>query len=98
MFGLFVVIGIMAVAEGLSRQRDMQQSIKELRDSVQEVRDALKSVSSKTKEQFAHIHGKLGASQPPNMHDRRLADRRKTDADWMTDSDYKSPAASATTK
>ena len=91
MFALFVVIGIMAVAEGLSRQRDMQQSIKELRDSVQEVRDALKSVSSKTKEQLAHIHGKLGTSQPPNMHDRRLADRRKSSSDWLTDSDLGTP-------
>jgi uncharacterized coiled-coil protein SlyX len=88
MFALFVVVGIMAVAEGLSRQRSMQQAIKELSDSVQEIRDALKSVSSKTKEQLSHIHGRLEAYQPSSAPDRRLAERRKSNADWMVDSDF----------
>lgn len=91
MFALFVVVGIMAVAEGLSRQRDMQQSIKVLSDSVQEVRDALKSVSSKTKEQISNIHGRLEAGKSSSVHDRRLAERRQSNADWMVDSDFSGP-------
>jgi ElaB/YqjD/DUF883 family membrane-anchored ribosome-binding protein len=90
-FSLFCVIGIMAVAEGLARQRAMQQSIKEINDSVQDVRDAVKSVSSKAKEEISNIKGRLEACQSCPTQDRRSAERRKTDSDWMVDSNFRNP-------
>lgn len=79
----------MAFAEGLSRQRDMQRSIKEIHDSVQEVRDAVKSVSAKAKERISVIEGRLDTCQSCPTQDRRLVERRKPNADWMVDSDFK---------
>jgi hypothetical protein len=90
-FSLFCVIGIMAFAEGLARQRSMQQSIKEIHDSVQEVRDAVKSVSSKAKEEISNIKGRLEACQSCPTQDRRMAERRKANEDWMVDSNFKLP-------
>ena len=45
-FSLFCVAAIMAFADGLTRQRNMQKAIAEINCSVQEVRDAVKSVSA----------------------------------------------------
>lgn len=87
-FSLFCVAAIMAFAEGLTRQRDMQKSIKEIHDSVQEVRQAVKSVSAKAKERISNIEGRLEACQSCPTQDRRTAERRKADADWMVDSDF----------
>ncbi len=87
-FSLFCVVGIMAFAESLSRQRSMQQSIKEIHDSVQEVRQAVKSVSAKAKERISNIEGRLEACQSCPTQDRRTAERRKSNADWMVDSDF----------
>jgi len=88
-FSLFCVAAIMAFAEGLTRQRDMQKSIKEIHDSVQEVRHAVKSVSAKAKERISNIEGRLEACQSCPTQDRRTAERRKSNADWLVDSDFK---------
>lgn len=88
-FSLFCVVGIMAFAEVLSRQRNMQQSIKDIHDSVQEVRDAVKSVSAKAKERISSIEGRLEACQSCPTQDRRAAERRKSNEDWMIDSNFK---------
>ncbi len=88
-FSLFCVVGIMAFAEVLSRQRNMQQSIKEIHDSVQEVRDAVKSVAAKAGKQIANIEGRLEACQSCPTQDRRNAERRKSNEDWMIDSNFK---------
>jgi small-conductance mechanosensitive channel len=88
-FSLFCVAAIMAFAEGLTRQRDMQKSIKEIHDSVQEVRHAVKSVSAKAKERISNIEGRLEACQSCPTQDRRPAERRKSNADWLVDSDFK---------
>ena len=88
-FSLFCVVGIMAFAEGLSRQRSMQQSIKEIHDSVQEVRDAVKSVSAKAKERISSIEGRLEACQSCPVQDRKTVERRKSNDDWMIDSNFK---------
>ena len=88
-FSLFCVVGIMALADGLSRQRSMQQSIKVIHDSVQEVRDAVKSVSAKAKERISNIEGRLEACQSCPTQDRRTAERRKSNDDWMIDSNFK---------
>ena len=88
-FSMLCVIGIMAFAEVLARQRDMQKSIKEIHGSVQEVRDALKSVSAKAKERISNIEGRLEACQSCPTQDRRAAERRKSNEDWMIDSNFK---------
>jgi len=88
-FSLFCVAAILAFAEGLTRQRDMQKSIKEIHDSVQEVRHAVKSVSAKAKERISNIEGRLEACQSCPTQDRRTAERRKSNADWLVDSDFK---------
>ena len=88
-FSLFCVAAIMAFAEGIARQRNMQKSIKEINDSVQEVRDAVKSVSAKAKERIASIEGRLEACQSCPTQDRRSAERRKSNEDWMIDSNFK---------
>lgn len=88
-FSLFCVAAIMAFAEGLIRQRDMQKSIKEIHDSVQEVRCALNSVSAKAKERISNIEGRLEACQSCPTQDRRAVERRKSTADWLVDSDFK---------
>jgi small-conductance mechanosensitive channel len=90
-FSLFCVAAIMAFAEGLQRQRNMQQSIKEIHDSVQEVREAVKSVSAKAKERISNIEGRLEACQSCPTQDRRTAERRKSNDDWMNDSNFKMP-------
>lgn len=90
-FSLFCVMGIMAVAEGLARQRAMQQSIKEIHDSVQEVRDAVKAVSAKAKEEISGIKGRLEACPACPTQDRRMAERRRSNSDWMLDSDFGKP-------
>lgn len=90
-FSMLCVIGIMAFAEGIARQRDMQKSIQEIHGSVQEVRDALKSVSAKAKEKIASIEGRLENCQQRPTKDRRAEERRKTDEDWMMDSNFKNP-------
>ena len=79
----------MAFAEGLARQRDMQRSIKEIHDSVQEVRCALNSVSAKAKERISNIEGRLEACQSCPTQDRMAVERRKSNADWLVDSDFK---------
>jgi hypothetical protein len=88
-FSLFCVVGIMAFAEGMSMQRNMQQSIKEIHDSVQEVRDAVKSVAAKAGKQIANIEGRLEACQSCPTQDRMTAERRKSNDDWMIDSNFK---------
>ena len=88
-FSLFCVVAIMAFAESLARQRDMQKAITEIHDSVQEVRDAVKSVSAKAKERIASIEGRLEACQSCPTQDRRSAERRKSNEDWMIDSNFK---------
>jgi len=90
-FSLLCVIGIMAFAEVLARQRNMQQSIKEIHDSVQEVREAVKSVSAKAKERLSNLEGRLEACQSCPTKDRRTAERRKSSDDWMVDSNFKQP-------
>jgi len=86
---MLCVIGIMAFAEVIARQRDMQKSIQEIHGSVQEVRDALKSVSAKAKERISNIEGRLEACQSCPTQDRRAAERRKSNEDWMIDSNFK---------
>lgn len=88
-FSMLCVIGIMAFAEVIARQRDMQKSIQEIHGSVQEVRDALKSVSAKAKERISNIEGRLEACQSCPTQDRRTAERRKSKEDWMIDSNFK---------
>jgi len=88
-FSMLCVIGIMAFAEVIARQRDMQKSIQEIHGSVQEVRDALKSVSAKAKERISNIEGRLEACQSCPTQDRRTAERRKSNEDWMIDSNFK---------
>lgn len=88
-FSMLCVIGIMAFAEVIARQRDMQKSIQEIHGSVQEVRDALKSVSAKAKERISNIEGRLEACQSCPTQDRRAAERRKSNEDWMIDSNFK---------
>lgn len=90
-FSLFCVIGIMAFAEVLARQRDMQKSIREIHGAVQEVREAVKSVSAKAKEKIASIEGRLEYCQQCPTKDRRSEERRKSDEDWMVDSNFKNP-------
>ena len=87
-FSLFCVAAIIGFAEGLTRQRDMQKSIKEIHDSVQEVRDSVKSVSAKAKERISNIEGRLEACQSCPTQDRRTAERRNSNSDWMVDSDF----------
>jgi hypothetical protein len=86
-FSLFCVIGIIAFAEGLMRQREMQKAIKELYDSNQEIRDAIKAVSSKAKERISNIEGRLEACSSCPTSDRRAVERRKSNESWMIDSD-----------
>jgi hypothetical protein len=69
----------------------MQRAIKEIQDAVQEVRDAVKSVSAKAKERISSIESRLDICQACPTQDRRTADRRKLNADWLTDSDFKVP-------
>ena len=88
-FSLFCVAAIMAFAEVLARQRDMQKAITEIHDSVQEVRDAVKSVSAKAKERISSIEGRLEACQSCPTQGRRTAERRKSNEDWMIDSNFK---------
>ena len=88
-FSLFCVAAIMAFAEVLARQRDMQKAITEIHDSVQEVRDAVKSVSAKAKERISSIEGRLEACQSCPTQDRITAERRKSNEDWMIDSNFK---------
>ena len=88
-FSLFCVAAIMAFAEVLARQRDMQKAITEIHDSVQEVRDAVKSVSAKAKERISSIEGRLEACQSCPTQDTRTAERRKSNEDWMIDSNFK---------
>ena len=88
-FSMLCVIGIMAFAEVIARQRDMQKSIQEIHGSVQEVGDALKSVSAKAKERISNIEGRLEACQSCPTQDRRAAERRKSNEDWMIDSNFK---------
>ena len=88
-FSLFCVAAIMAFAEVLTRQRNMQNAIAEINRSVQEVRDAVKSVSAKAKERISSIEGRLEACQSCPTQDRRTAERRKSNEDWMIDSNFK---------
>lgn len=88
-FSLFCVAAIMAFAESLARQRNMQNAIAEINRSVQEVRDAVKSVSAKAKERISSIEGRLDACQSCPTQDRRTAERRKSNEDWMIDSNFK---------
>ncbi len=88
-FSLFCVAAIMAFADGLTRQRNMQKAIAEINCSVQEVRDAVKSVSAKAKERISSIEGRLEACQSCPTQDRRTAERRKSNEDWMIDSNFK---------
>ena len=87
-FSMFCVVAIMAFAESLTRQRDMQKAITEINDSVQEVRDAVKSVSAKAKERISSIEGRLEACQSCPTKDRRSTERRRQNEDWMTDSNF----------
>lgn len=91
-FSLFCVIWIMAFAEGMARQRDMQKSIKEIHDAVQDVRDAVKSVSAKAKIRISQLETRIDECQQCPSKDRRSEDRRKSADNWMVDSDFKGSA------
>ena len=87
-FSLFCAVGGMAFAECLARQRAMQKSIQEIHASVQEVRHAVKVVASRAKERISNIENRLEACQSCLMQDRRSAERRELDTDWIGDSDF----------
>ena len=52
------------------------------------VRQAVKSVSAKAKERISNIEGRLEACQSCPTQDRRTAERRNSNSDWMVDSDF----------
>ena len=87
-FTILILICILAFADGLIRQSNMQKEIADVKATQQEIRDAIKSVSAKAKERLANIEGMLENCPSCSMANRRVAERRKPDADWGKDSDF----------
>jgi len=83
-FTLFCLLAIAAFAEGLSRQKNMQQDIKEIRDAVQ-------VVARKAGERISKIEGQLENVAVCPTKDRRATDRRSSD-DWLVDSNFQKSA------
>lgn len=94
--GVYITIGlisgllIFAIAEGLSRQRDMMSLIKQvmgsqekLSESQKQTRDAIKSVANKSGQRLAHIEGQLDVLLPS-----RPADKPKSPELWEVDSNF----------
>lgn len=79
-FIIFCLMLILAFAESLSRQKTMQNDIKEIRDAVH-------SVARKTGERIAAIEGQLDQHSSCPVKDRRSTDRRHPE-DWATDSNF----------
>jgi hypothetical protein len=84
-FALFCFVGVLAFAEGLSRQKTMQQDITT-------IRDAIHSVARKSVDRIAYLEGQvdhLHATCP--LQDRRSPDkdrRNKSPDDWLVDSNF----------